>query len=230
MICSHIKISDAELTMTTGFEDLTGRVFTRLTVLSHWGRTADRLHRWNCRCECGKELVVAGKYLRSGRSKSCGCYKADRLRSITLKHGMTRTPEAYAYSNAVKRVTTNWRDGAYTRRGISMCDRWLHGENGKSGFECFLDDMGPRPGPEYSLDRMDNDGNYEPGNCRWATIEEQANNKTNNRMVEYGGEVMTLTQAWRLSGNIVPWKTAWYRVSAGWTAQQALEIPLGVRR
>jgi len=142
---------------------------------------------------------------------------------------MTRTPEACAYVNARKRVTANWRDGAYVNRGIAMCDRWLSGENGKSGLECFLADMGPRPSPDHSLDRIDNDGNYEPDNCRWATVEQQANNKTNNRMVTYAGAAMTLTEAWRLSGECIPWKTAWYRINAGWPANDALTIPVGLR-
>lgn len=216
--------------MAAYFEDLTGRVFARLTVVAHHDRTTQRLHRWRCSCECGAEIIVAGKFLRSGHTKSCGCLRSDTLRAMTTKHGMTRSPEAYAYANAVKRVTPMWRNGAYTARGIKMCDRWLSGDAGKTGLECFLVDMGPRPSNGHSLDRINNDGDYDPSNCRWATDQEQANNKSNNRMVDYRGDRITLTQAWHLSGQIVPWKTAWYRINAGWPIQSALELPLGSRR
>jgi hypothetical protein len=102
----------------------------------------------------------------------------------------------------------------YKGRGITVCDRWRFGDDGKTGFECFLDDMGERPSLAHSLDRIDNNGSYEPGNVRWATKTEQANNRITNTIVELNGERMTLAEACRRSG--VPKDRARSRIRSGW--------------
>lgn len=101
----------------------------------------------------------------------------------------------------------------YKERGIIVCDRWRFGENGLTGFECFLSDMGKsRPSPKHTLDRIDNNGNYEPGNCRWATMKEQQRNRCNNRRVTFRGREMTLGEAFEKSGlNPSTAKTRFYR-------------------
>jgi hypothetical protein len=132
---------------------------------------------YRCVCDCGSERTVRGPNLSRGLSRSCGC--AER----PAKHGHTRqgkmTPEYRARVNAIQRCTNplNCRFSEYGARGIRMCDRWLYGENGMSGFECFLADMGPKPSPRHSIDRVDNDKGYSPDNCRWATASIQARNK-----------------------------------------------------
>ncbi|MER9912837.1 hypothetical protein NKJ71_19615 [Mesorhizobium sp. M0050] len=107
----------------------------------------------------------------------------------------------------------------YAGRGISVCARW------QSSFEAFLDDMGPRPSQRHSIDRIDNNGNYEPGNCRWAVPVVQANNKSSNHLVTYRGEEMSLRDAVRAAGDVVGKATVWRRLLRDWPVHKAVETP-----
>ena len=119
----------------------------------------------------------------------------------------------------------------YEWRGIKVCDRWRYVENGKSGFECFIEDMGERPSLEHSLDRYpDNDGNYEPGNCRWATKRQQGNNRSDNQLFNYRGRKFTITELARETG--VPIQRLRHRLlrassSSLWTVEEAISTPKG---
>lgn len=152
-------------------EDMTGQVFGRLTVL---GRQASKNNtaRWLCRCECGAEKVVIGANLRNGNSQSCGCLRVDKAR-LNKKHGMAGTLEYKRWENIKQRCLNPnnpaWKN--YGGRGIAMCPEWA------SSFEQFLADTGMRPGPGFSLDRIDNNGHYEPGNVRWTTHSQQMLNR-----------------------------------------------------
>ncbi len=161
---------------------LGGKVFGRLVAQKCVGSSKGE-PLWECKCQCGGTAIVHRGALIGGRTKSCGCLNRELSSMRKTKHGhashYSTTPEYRAWTDAQKRCH-NPKVNEYHNygwRGIRVCDRWL----GEHGFENFLADMGPKPDPKrlYSLDRFpNNDGNYEPGNCRWATREEQFKNRS----------------------------------------------------
>lgn len=153
--------------------DMTGRNCGFVTVLRFSRFDASRKARWICRCICGKEFEAIGSALRNGNTKSCGCRKSDMCKSVNLTHGMSNTREYETWLNMISRCEDSNRPdwNTYGGRGISICSRW------RNSFQSFFADMGPRPQGK-SIDRWpDMNGNYEPGNCRWATVKEQRNNQ-----------------------------------------------------
>jgi hypothetical protein len=169
-----------------------GERFTKLTVISEpW---LENSRRWvTCRCDCGAEVVVRINSLLMGNTKSCGCLQKDKVRARNHRHGDavsgTRSAEHRAWSQMKDRCANpnrpDWKN--YGGRGIRVCERWI------GSFENFLVDMGRRPGPQYSIDRIANNGHYEPENCRWATKTDQARNNRRNRLLTYNGETLLLT-------------------------------------
>jgi hypothetical protein len=151
---------------------MTGRRFGRLTVISDAGNNKYSNAQWLCLCDCGATKTVGGRSLRVGKSQSCGCVTLEVNRSRMTRHGKTGTCEHNIWLTMRDRCRNpkNHKFSAYGGRGIAVCDRW-------NSFEAFLADMGPRPTSRHSIDRIDNDGNYEPDNCRWATSKEQRANQ-----------------------------------------------------
>lgn len=165
--------------MMGGVLDLTGQRFGRLTAIELRGRSKSGNAFWLCRCECGVEKIVVSGALRSGNTTSCRCYHRE-ISGVHLKtHGRSRTKEHRIWCGMINRCT-NPRQPHYHRyggRGIKICQRW------RESFEAFFEDMGLCPSPKHSLDRIDNDGDYAPGNVRWATYKEQrANQRTKEQI------------------------------------------------
>lgn len=175
------------------YEDLTGLRFNRLTVVRFGYKTGRRRMLWLCKCDCGNEVLVDRSHLKSGHTKSCGCYTRERIENLNKKTGETGTRIYFVYHNMHTRCERESCDQYknYGGRGIKVCDEW----SGEHGFENFLrwaKETGYRPDAksgECTLDRIDVDGEYSPSNCRWVPLSIQANNKRNTLRVSINGEV-----------------------------------------
>src|SRR5262245_44169457 len=152
--------------------NITGQRFGRLVALHRAGTTKNGKAVWLCRCDCGNELTADGSNLRNSNTQSCGCLQHEKVTQLSTIHGAAKrgslTRTYISWAQMLQRCRDTKRKN-YGERGITVCSRW-------SSFENFLTDMGERP-PGLSIDRIDNDGNYQPDNCRWATPKEQRQNQ-----------------------------------------------------
>lgn len=199
--------------------DITGQRFGRLVAIMPVKTTKQGVY-WRCQCDCGATVEVVAKKLRYGSTVSCSCWRKTRR----LKHGMTKTPEHVAWTSMLERCRNPrgimWH--RYGARGIRVCERW-------QSFENFYEDMGPRPGPGYSLDRIDNDGHYEPGNVRWATKLQQDSNKSTNVVYTYKGVRGTIKQIRDQLNIDLPLSTLASRQYARWPVDDLFGAPPGAR-
>lgn len=199
-------------------KDYAGIVFGRLTaiILVERDITSSNNHIWKFRCECGVEKNIRIQFVRNGNTSSCGCLARELLVKRNTTHGKSRLHhiEYKVWKDMRTRCSNinNKEYHNYGERGIVVCDRW-------KSFANFLEDMGSKPSPFHSLDRIDVNGNYEPSNCRWADIETQANNKRCTPKILFNGEEKTMQQ-WCRALNIEHSKVA-YRLSTGKTLEES---------
>jgi hypothetical protein len=198
------------------FKNCIGQRFGRLVVLERmkpdkYGRTM-----WRCRCDCGNETIVARSVLAAGRTRSCGCLQRETMRKANLRHGMSGTREYRSYHNAKGRCTNpnNSRFAYYGERGIEF--RYIN-------FESFFADLGHRL-PGSTLERIDPNGHYEPGNCCWSGSVQQANNKRNSVHVTAFGRTQTVAQ-WARELNVSA-QTLYARIQAGWNSEAVFTVSL----
>lgn len=208
-----------------GIEDLTGRKFGRLTVLERTENKGGQT-MWLCECECGTQKIVRASHLKTGAIQSCGCLMREMLCKRNTTHGGRKT-RLYGIWHGMKDRCydpSHNRYEHYGLRGIVVCDEWLH------SFEAFrdwaiangYDEAAPRG--TQTIERINLDGNYCPDNCRWATAEEQANNKSNNHFLTYNGRTQTTAQWAKEVG--LKRTTLEYRVKHGWSVERALTEPV----
>lgn len=193
--------------------DLTGKRIGRLLVI---GLVGSAPRRWRVKCDCGVEKIIDANFLLRGATQSCGCWRSARVRVMNRTHGRTKTRTYRIWVSMLRRAHHRSCGEIQNRiyENVSVTPRWLR-------FESFLEDMGECPSKEYSLDRWPNNaGDYEPGNCRWATRTQQTRNVKNNRILEIHGESLTVAEwAERTS---IPLATIYARVYSGWPPERAV--------
>lgn len=202
-------------------EDLTGKRFGRLTVIEFYGHNKYRQPRWMCKCDCGNTSIVTGSDLRNRKTLSCGCLWRERIMESKVTHGMSYS-EVYAEYNDMKSRCYNEKAHNYKYyggRGIKMCDRW------RDDIREFYNDVSILPNfgeKGYTLDRINNDGNYEPENVRWATHKEQSNNRrprTSKNLYEYNEKMCSLREISTMTG--ISYSTLSNRLLKGWEPVRA---------
>lgn len=207
-----------------------GKVFGSLTVLSIVRKRMEDGYTHQiarCRCICGKLHDVPPKNLKKGATTSCGCMRGQNITKAKTRHGCSggKQGEYNSWCSLIGRCEnpTNRKYLRYGGRGISVCDRW------RNSFEAFFEDMGPRPSSRHTIDRIDNNGNYEPGNVRWATAVQQSRNRSITVTVSHDGETRPLSEWSEITG--FSYKLLHERLfRRGWTTEMAFTPPVRRKR
>lgn len=202
--------------------DMIGKIFGALTVIGFSHKDKFNKARWSCRCECGSEKIAEGSKLRKGEIKSCGCLTVKLISKGLTTHGMSKS-KTYKIWSSMKNRCNNQRDPAYVwygGRGIKICVRWMK-------FENFLADMGEHP-EGMSIERKDNNGNYELENCKWATREEQGRNTSSNVFITFNSETLHVSEFARKVGMSPACLHS--RLRYGWSIERALNEPVRKRQ
>lgn len=192
--------------------------FGRFTIVNFSKCEKKQAWLWVCKCDCGNERICNPDALKRKEIISCGCYRTESASKRALiknnfkTHGLSYSPEHRIWSSMKYRC--NNKKHRYNQRGIRVCKRW-------KDFQNFYEDMGPRPSKDYSIGRIDNNGNYSPENCRWETREQQSNNKSNSIFFELNGKKLTLPQ-WCKEMNL-KYKTISKRMYDGLSFKEAIK-------
>ena len=199
--------------------ELADQRFGRLLVLRRDHSRRGRGY-WICRCDCGEERSVLGTRLRSSKTQSCGCLNRELLLKIRTKHGGKGSAEYRCWMGMRSRCC-NPRNASFYRYGGRGLQRQFE------SFEEFLAEVGPRPSARHSIDRIDNNGHYTPGNIRWALAKPQARNRASNRLITHDGRSQCLAEWAEEAG--LPYRVLQYRISEGWSVERALMTPVAAR-
>lgn len=205
--------------------ELVGFRFGRLVVLERAENTRQKTRRWRCQCDCGSICIARTANLRNGHTRSCGCWQREVVADQHRTHGLSHLPEYKTWANMLARCERPQHVSfpIYGERGIRVCERW-------QTFENFLADMGSKPTPRHSLDRLDPNGNYEPGNCQWATHRDQLRNRRCSRLFTYAGRTMLLSEWAAEAGWFEGQRSVYIRAikrldDLGWSFEDALFTP-----
>ena len=195
------------------FKDMTGLKFGRLTVISRAENDRHGNVMWNCKCDCGTDKIINGASLRRASVLSCGCLHKEIVKTKSKKHGLVK-----------HRIYTIWYDmkarcynaknphfNCYGGRGIKNCEEWLNSENGFQNYAKWSFENGYKE--DLTIDRIDNDANYEPNNCRWVTRKVQAQNKRNTMLLLYNGNLMTISEIAKITHK--SWNTIKNQIEKG---------------
>lgn len=201
--------------------DLTGKKFGMLTVIKRDGADNQRNPTWLCKCDCGNEKIVRGNLLKSGNTKSCGCINREKVKMLNFVTGAYKS-RLHRIWDAMKQRCLNQKNNNYHRygaRGIMVCEEW------RNNFKAFYDwAMGNGYTDDLTIDRIDNDGNYCPENCRWATLHEQNRNRRTSRMITFNGKTQCMLD-WAKELEIKP-ITMVARFRRGWSVERAFNTPI----
>jgi hypothetical protein len=205
--------------------DLIGQTFGRLTVISETNRNKHNHIQWLCLCSCGKNTIASTTSLKHQNTTSCGCYGNECRTINTRTHGMRHTKIYTVWCNIISRCYDSnhksWEN--YGGRGIIVCDQWI------KSFESFFTDMGDIPFKNAQIDRINNNGNYEPSNCRWATAKQNCLNRSSTHFITHNGITLALTQ-WADKYNLAR-NTLYNRLKKGMDMELALTTkPLQTRK
>lgn len=214
--CIQSVDANPRIELSARVVDLSGQRFGRLLCI----RPVDRvgvIAIYLCKCDCGRLTRNRSVNLKSGIATSCGCYRRERTKQAVTKHGMYLAPIYKRWTAMIQRCTNpnNTSYHKYGARGITVCDRWMN-------FDSFYEDMGDPP-CGMTLERIDNDGPYCLGNCKWATPKEQAFNTRkfyNCRKLTLGDKTMSIREWSEHSG--VQLKTIYFRIESGWPVERVL--------
>lgn len=172
-------------------KEMIGKKYSMLTIVEFIKHESGKHAYYKCICECGKSSIVDIQKLKSGRTKSCGCYVTKKINEYNYKHGMCKTKIYKTWKGIISRCNDE-KNSKYGGRGIKVCERW-------KTFLNFYKDMGDVPFG-MTIERINNDGNYEKSNCKWANMQEQANNRRCNHKITFNGKTLTMQQWVRETG------------------------------
>lgn len=208
--------------MRTSPKSLIGKRFNLLKVLSVCGRNKSGNTLMLCLCDCGNNSTPISSALISGHSSSCGCLTKKNSANALRKHGMTNTKVYQSWTSMIERCENknNPKYHRYGGRGIKICKRW------RESFQSFYDDMGDSP-LDMTLGRRNNNGDYEPSNCRWENASQQSRNTKNNRLLKFKGKTRCLIE-WAEEFRI-DYDVLWMRLNRGWSIKRALETKVGTK-